>query len=185
MCALVVREFIAFYLVVTLAATALAKLRRWKESSLTLSRQTFVSVTLAPVVITAVALSELLLSALLATGVKPVVTGSATAALLAAFGGYRLSIAVRNKSLMCACAGSPEFAVATSPAIAALIFTSFFEVSSAVAWTVLSVRYQERNVDILGISALLIPFVFLIYGTLVRRASLNVRVPGQAGIPDQ
>jgi uncharacterized membrane protein len=98
----------ACYLILTLSATSLAKLRRWRTTSIALIRESVVPAVLAPGVIIGVVLLELTLSTLLLLAVEPVVTGWAAISLLAVFGLYRLAVATRTKFPMCACAGKHE-----------------------------------------------------------------------------
>ena len=86
----ILRTLIASYLIATLGATALAKLRNRRVSSVGMQRERVIPARAAPAVIVTVAFAELSLATLLMLGAAPVATGIATAALFVLFAGYRL-----------------------------------------------------------------------------------------------
>lgn len=108
----------ASYLIVTLGATALAKVKNWRIASVGIQRERVIPAGAASAVIIALAIAEFSLATLLMLGAAPVATGFATAALFVVFAGYRLMVAVKTKSLMCSCAGMLRADPASLPSVA-------------------------------------------------------------------
>src|ERR1022692_1544236 len=117
----ILRTLIASYLIATLGATALAKFKNRRVSSVGILREKVIPARVAPAIIITVALAEFLLATLLMLGAEPVATGFAAAALFVLFAGYRLMVAVRTRSLMCSCAGTIRTDPASLPAVVGAI----------------------------------------------------------------
>lgn len=114
----IVRALIASYLIATLAATALAKLKNWRHASMSVTRENVIPQRAATVAVIAVATMELLLAAVFALGIAPAVAGFAGMGLFLAFCGYQLLVAAKTNSLMCSCAGTARTDLASPPAVA-------------------------------------------------------------------
>jgi hypothetical protein len=165
----VVWQFATIYLIVTLAATSLAKLYKWRTASLALLRETIVPVRLAPIVIAGVALVELSLSTLIMLGAERVPVGLATASIFLLFGVYRIVVLARTKSLICTCAGVAEFNPATPPAVIATILTCLLQAGVAWTWMLLGSRYGTGDVELGEVAAWLAPFMALFIGSVIRK----------------
>jgi hypothetical protein len=172
----------ACYLILTLSATALAKLRRWRTTSIALIRESVVPAVLAPSVVIGVALMELTLSTLLLLEVEPVITGWAAISLLAIFGLYRLAVATRTNFLMCACAGKHEISPVSPPAIAAIVLTTALQACLAYGWMRTASRGSSGASEAAALVAWLAPFAALLAGRAL--PGLAKRVPGGVGRPD-
>jgi hypothetical protein len=170
----VLHELCACYLILTLTATSLAKLRRWRSSSLSVMREQVIPLRAAVVVTIAVALLELTLSTLLVLEIHPLLTGCITVSLFFAFGCYRLAVAARTRSLMCACAGSPQYSPATFHAVMATVVSFLFMISVACCWTFVGSNGKLNTFSIAGIVAWVVPFAILfvsLFGRQRRSAS--------------
>lgn len=163
-----VREILSaaaeFYLVFTLVATSLAKLRRWRGSSLALVRERVIPAGLAPVVIIGAAVGELALATLMTLGFEAFKVGCVTAATFALFGAYRLTVAAKTKSLECPCAGTTEYSPATPQAIAALIVTCLFQIGMAALWALNASQGRAGEAILAGATAWILPFGVLLIG---------------------
>ena len=158
----------ACYLIVTLTATSLAKLRRWRASSLAMIREQVIPAAIAPLVVIGTSLVELALATLLMLGVKPLLVSCAIAVTFGLFGIYRLLVAARTKSLTCACAGSPRYSPATPRAVAATVVTTLFQVGVAVAVMVTASQSDAGVVKLAAAVAWLAPLAAIVAGRLVR-----------------
>lgn len=172
----------ACYLILTLSATSLAKLRRWRTTSIALIRESVVPAVLAPGVIIGVALLELTLSTLLLLEVEPVVTGWAASSLLAVFGLYRLAVAAKTKFLMCACAGKHEISPVSPQAIAAIVITTALQACLAYGWMRTASRGSTGAFEAAELVAWLAPFATLLAGRVL--PGLVKRRPGGVGRPN-
>lgn len=172
----------ACYLILTLSATSLAKLRRWRATSVALIRESVVPAVLAPSFIIGVALVELTLSTLLLLEVEPVVTGWAAISLLAVFGLYRLAVATRTKFLMCACAGKHEISPVSPQVIAAIVITTALQACLAYGWMRTASRGGTGAFEAAELVAWLAPFAALLAGRVL--PGLVKRLPGGVGRPN-
>lgn len=168
----VLHELCACYLIFTLAATSLAKLRRWRSSSLSVMREQIIPVPAAIAVTIAVALLELVLSTLMMLEAYPLLTGLVTCSLFLVFGCYRLAVAARTRSLMCACAGSPQYSPATLQAVMATIAGSLFMIGVACYWTLAGNHGEMNAFSSAGVVAWVAPFAALLGGLFGRMRSL-------------
>jgi hypothetical protein len=170
----VLRELCACYLIFTLAATSLAKLRRWRSSSLSVMREQVIPLPAAIAVTIAAALLELALSTLIMLDAYPVPTGLATCSLFLVFGCYRLAVAARTRSLMCACAGSPQYSPATFRAVMATIVSFLFMIGVACYWTFVGNRETMSALSDVRVVAWIIPFATLCVGLFGQSRGLAV-----------
>jgi hypothetical protein len=168
-----------FYLVFTLVATSLAKLRRWRGSSLAIIRERVIPVGLAPVVIIGVAVAELAISTLIVLGSGAFTVGCVTVAMFGVFGAYRLMAAVKTKSVECTCAGTTEYSPATPQSVAAMVATCLFQIGLAVFWTLSASHGITREATLAGVAAWILPFGVLLIGGFARprlQARLQTRL---------
>ena len=111
------RVIIAAYLVITLSATALAKIKNWRIASKGVMRENVFPSRAAPAVILVVSAAELLLAASFVLGFQFKLCCFAGMGLFLAFLGYQLLVVARTNSLMCACAGVSRTDPASLPAV--------------------------------------------------------------------
>lgn len=171
----------ACYLIFTLTATSLAKLQRWRGSSLALIREQVIPIRVAPGVIIGVALIELVLSTLIMLRVFPVAVGIAAAILFTLFGSYRFVAAVRTRSLMCPCTGIAEYYPATPQSIAAAVITCLFQIGLAITWATAGNRGGAGAFQVAKVVAWGVPFIVLLVCSFLRSRS---RVGVEARISD-
>lgn len=119
-------------------------------------------------VVTALVLIELALSTLVALGVARTVTGYAIAGLFAGFGGYRLLVAARTRSMMCACAGPATYGPASPQAIAAAIVTAVLQVAMGCAWAIGGNYSEPHWVNVICAFCWTVPFIVMISGMGIR-----------------
>lgn len=173
----------ACYLVLTLTATSLAKLRRWRGSSLALIREQVIPIRAAPGVIIGVALAELALATLMMLRILPAAVGIAAAILFTLFGSYRFVAALRTRSLMCPCTGIAEYYPATPQAIAAAVFTCLFQIGLAITWAAAGNRAGTGAFQVARVVSWGVPFIVLLVGGFLRsrsRAHVEARINDNA-----
>lgn len=112
------RTLIAAYLIATLSATALAKIRNYRVASIGIQRERIIPAKAALALTFSLAITEFTLATLLMTGTAPEVVSLSAAALFTVFAGYRTMVAIKTKSLTCACAGSIRTDPASAPSVA-------------------------------------------------------------------
>lgn len=162
------QEIAALYLIVTLTATSLAKLRRWRATAIALIREAVIPVAVAPAVVITVALLELALSGLMVLGVEPFLTGLSAAIMFISFSGYRLVSMTRTKSLTCACAGTVVVQAATPQAVTAALITSVLQTAMACSWMFTRNSHSLGMFELARIVALAAPFAVLCIGSYRR-----------------
>lgn len=163
------------YLALTFTSAALAKLRTWRGSTLTVIREQVFPAKLGVAVVVVLALVELTLSTSVMLGWARVATGYAVAGLCAAFGLYRLAVAARTRSLTCACAGPRRYGPATPQAIAAVIATSAVQVVVGCAWALAGDRPESYGVKLACVIAWAVPFAALSLGICFHRLRLGTQ----------
>lgn len=147
-----VRALIAAYLIATLAATGLAKLKNWRSSSVNVMREGVIAPSAAGTVVIVLAAVELLLATLLMLGVQSAVTGFAGTGLFLAFCGYQLLVAARTNSLRCSCAGTSRTDPASLPAVTGATFACLAQAALACTLAVAGGR-PDGNLGLLAIAA--------------------------------
>jgi hypothetical protein len=158
------RDVAACYLIVTLAATGLAKLRGWRTASVVLVRDAIIPPAIVPGVIIAISLSEMALSVFLAAGVKLFLTEVAVAALLTTFGVYRMVAAANSKALACGCSGAIRSVRRTAQTVSATALGSAWQVAMALVLVATGTQHGGQWSALARISALLVPFIALLIG---------------------
>jgi hypothetical protein len=166
------REFFvqlgASYLIVTLAATSLAKLRNLRVVSHTLRTEQIIPFRLIPAVSIGVPLAELVLATLLAAGIYARPVGFATASIFLLFSAYRgLQITAYPESTGCACAGIVQEAPFTIPAAIGGVLSCLVQAWIAVSLALSSGKPPEE--DLLRLAAWLLPFAVMGVGLIRRR----------------
>jgi Methylamine utilisation protein MauE len=159
----IVHELLGFYLIVTLMATSLAKLRNWQTSAVGLQWEKVIPAFIAPTAIVVAAITELSLSTLLMLGVEPFLTGCATAGLFLLFGIYRLAVSVRTGSVTCTCAGVIRTESAAVSAIVGTLLASVLQVCFALIWACLS-NHEPSDFEVIAVAAWSAPIVALVIG---------------------
>jgi hypothetical protein len=161
------RALIAAYLIATLATTALAKLKNWRASSVSVIRESVIPPRAAGVAVVAVAAVELLLATLFMLGIESAVAGFAGMGLFLAFCGYQLLVAVKTNSLMCSCAGTSRTDPASLPAVAGATLACLVQATLACTLAVVGGR-PSGNLDLLTITAWTAPIIVFLAGLLRR-----------------
>ena len=161
---ILLRDTVACYLIVTLAATGLAKLCRWRTASVALVRDAVIPAAIVPGVIIAISLSELVLSVFLATGVELFSTQFSVAALLATFGVYRMVAAANSKALNCGCAGAIRSVRRTAQTVSATALSSAWQVAMVLVLVATGTQHGSQWSALARMSTLLVPFVALLIG---------------------
>jgi len=157
-------ELIGLYLVVTLVATSLAKLKNWRMSALGVLWEKVISARLAAATIIVVSVVELSLAAGLTLGRTPFLAGYATAALFLSFGCYRLAVAAKTSFITCTCAGNIRMNQATFPAMIGMVFASVVQAGLAWAWAFLGSAEHESSLHVIAVAAWVAPLVALVRG---------------------
>ncbi len=159
------RDLICVYLIVTLAATGLAKLRRWRSASVALVRDSVLPRKLVPSIVVGISLAELGLSSALAIGIEVRLAALATATMFVVFGVYRVIAANNSKQLTCGCAGAVRSDPVTPRALAATLLASALQALAAVVLVVPGASLPR----LAGLAALALPFCAFLLGELRRR----------------
>jgi hypothetical protein len=185
MLAQVAREAAGGYLVVTLVATSLAKLRNGRQASRAVRRERVVPAGMAPLVIGGVAAAELGLATLMALGTEPAVTGSAVMVLFLLFAGYRVLAAsrkARTDSYTCPCVGVPLTSEAAPRAVAAAVAACVIQAGLACGWG-LAGRGGAGPVGVPLVVAWAVPFAVCSAGLVwqVRKRARGNRPPEGPG----
>lgn len=167
------------YLTLTFTAAALAKLRTWRGSTLTVIRERVFPARLGLAVVVTISLVELSLATLVMLGLARVVTGYAVAGVSAGFGGYRLAVAARTRSLTCACVGPVRYGPATPQAISAVIVTSAFQIGAGYAWALSGDHPESYGVKLACVLAWAVPFAALSVGIFSHKLARGARTVGE------
>ena len=155
----------ASYLIATLSATSLAKLKNWRIASVGILRERVVPRRAAPAIIITVAVTELVLATLLMLGAEPRATGFAAAGLFLAFCGYQMAVAVRTNSLICTCAGTARTDPASPPAVAGAGLACVIQAGLACMLAVAGGRPGGNILDLLAVTAWAAPLITFLAGT--------------------
>lgn len=163
------RDLAACYLILTLAATGLAKLRRWRTVSVVLIRDSVLPRSVVPAVVFGISAVELLLAVLLAIGVELRYTSAIVLALFVVFGIYRIVAAYSSKSLSCGCSGAERTYDLNGRTLVATILATACQ---AVAAIVLIFTYKLGISDfsvVASLAALAAPLGALVVGQVRSR----------------
>jgi hypothetical protein len=173
-----VRAIIAAYLIVTLAATALAKLRNWRASSVSVMREGVIPPRAAGAVVIALAAVELLLATLFMLGIQSTVTGFAGTGLFLAFCGYQLLVTAKTNSLRCSCAGTSRTDPASLPAIAGTTLACLAQAALACVLALAGGR-PGGNLELIAVAAWAAPIIVALAGLMRRsgRPEIDERRP--------
>lgn len=158
-------EVVGCYIIVTLVATSLAKLRTWRSTSVALVREAVIPAAFTPTVVIGIAITEFALATALVIGLRPV--GYAVASLFIVFGGYRLAVLAKTKSLICGCAGVTQINQATPAAITATCATSLIQACFGCLWALAPGSVGDFRLA--AMAAWSAPFIILARGYLVQR----------------
>lgn len=159
----VVHELLAFYLVITFAATGLAKACNWREASAVVASERLIPHRLAAAGIVVVILAELLLATLVAIRFMPLIVGGIATAMFLTFGGYKLIAGLKRGTLGCACAGSQTVYKATVPGMIATCLASLLQATIAAIYALTPAASDSLLLNALLLSALVAPVLMLFY----------------------
>lgn len=132
----VFRELSAVYLVLTLAATSLAKARTWQSTKATMLSERTIPYRYVTLVLGALIVVELGGAIWIASRVAPTTIGLLAAALFVAFGVYKVVTGLRRGIVGCSCAGPTTSYIATIPGIIATALASLVQATLAVIYAV-------------------------------------------------
>lgn len=169
-----VRTLVAAYLIATLATAALAKLKSWRASSVSVLRESVVPPRAATPVVLAVAAAELLLATFLMLGVESVAAGWAAAGLFLAFCGYQLLVAARTNALMCSCAGTSRTDPASVPAVAGTVLACFIQAGLACGLAITHAN-ASRVFYLITFIAWVVPLIVFLAGVPRRIGRSDIR----------
>jgi len=160
-----IREFAGFYLVLTLTATGLAKLRMRRVTINSLRVEGVIPRSLVAPVVVAVSAAEILLAVSIVSRRYPLAFGLATAAVFVAFGGYKMAVVIRTGWTSCSCTGTSIAYKTTRPAVVATILVPLIQAALACLWAFLP---QTGSAAISGVLvlALVVPVLFFLRGAL-------------------
>ena len=182
---ILLRDVAACYLIVTLAATGLAKLHRWRTASVVLVRDAVIPAAIVPGVIIAVALSELVFAVFLAADIELFFTEVAVAVLLTIFGVYRMVAAANSKVLACGCSGAIRSVRRTARTVSATALGASWQVATALVLVATGTQHGGQWSALARMSALLVPFIALLIGHtrgLAIRSMAKMPEPGRKAI---
>ena len=170
MAAEAIRECIAAYLIVTLAATAFAKLSTWRSTSVGLVRESVIPTTVAPVIVFVVSSAELVFGTLIMLRIAVPVVGYTVAAFFVILAAYRLTVTARTNFLMCSCTGTQEIQLATRRSLAGAVTALLIQSGLAVSWALLANASASAAFEPLAVVAWLTPIALIVVGILRRRS---------------
>ena len=172
------QALVAAYLIATLSATALAKLKNWRVSSVGVLRERVIPSRAATTVTIAVATVEFLLATLFMLGIESTVTGFAATGLFLVFCGYQLLVAARTNSLMCSCAGTTRSDPASPPAVAGTVLACLVQAAFACTLAVVG-GHPDGILHFITITAWAAPIVVFLAGLLRRSepSEIDMRFP--------
>lgn len=163
----IVRALVASYIVATLVATALAKLKNWRFSSISVTRESVIPSCASSAVVIAVAITELFLATLFMLGYESAVVGFAGTGLFLAFCGYQLLVAMKTNSLMCSCAGTTRTDPASLPAVAGTTLSCLVQAALCCTLAITSGR-SDAMFYLFTVTAWVVPVAIFLTG-LFRR----------------
>jgi hypothetical protein len=149
----IVDELAGIYLVVTLTATSLAKLRNWRMTALGVRWERIIPRRFAVIVVIGVSVIELSLATALTLHYRPLLVGIAIAALFLAFGCYRLMVAVTTGFATCTCAGKVRTAEASLPAVVGAAAACAAQCSISLLWARLGNVHPASSMRLLTLGA--------------------------------
>jgi hypothetical protein len=162
-----VRTLAAAYLIVTLATAALAKLKSWRASAVSVLRESVIPPRAATAVVLAVAAVELSLATLFMLGAEPTGAGFAAMGLFLSFCGYQLLVAARTNSLMCSCAGVLRTDPASAPAVSGTVLACLIQ--AGLSYFLAITRADASGVfRLITFAAWVLPLIVILAGLLRR-----------------
>lgn len=172
---IIAHELIGLYIVVTLVATSLAKLKNWRMSALGVRWGRIVPARLAATTIIVVSVAELLLAAAFTLGRAALLVSYAAAVLFFSFGCYQLVVAAKTRLATCTCAGNIKMSQATLSAMIGAVLASVVQASLALAWAFLGSAEHGATLQIVTVSAWIPSLVALVQGSrYTRKRALHV-----------
>jgi hypothetical protein len=168
----IVRTLIASYLIATLGATALAKLKNRRAVSVSIQRERVFPARFAVTATGMLVIIEFSLATLLTFSVAPILTDFAAVALFVQFTAYRVMVAVKTKSLTCSCSGTIQTDPASFPSVGGAGLACL--ILAALACTLVFVgKPAGYPINLIAIAAWISPFVVLAAGARRGQRRLN------------
>jgi hypothetical protein len=158
-----IREIAAFYIVLTLASTGLAKAVFWQRTVNGIRSERVIAIRLAPVVASGLIVAELGLATLVAIGFQSKAVGILIALLFLAFGAYRLASVARTGLSSCNCTGTTVAFKATRPNVLAALSVSMVQAGLAATWALLP-SGTANQFSVLAAAGFVLPLIALLAG---------------------
>lgn len=166
------RTLVASYLIATLGATALAKLKNRRVVSVSIQREGVIPLGVASAFTVMLIIVEYSLATLLTIGAAPAVTDFAAVALFMSFAAYRVMVAVKTKSLTCSCSGIIQTHPASFPSVSGSGLACL--ILAVLACTLILVgKPAGYPLNVLAVVAWISPFVVLAAGARRGQRRLN------------
>lgn len=152
------REVLGCYLILTLAATALAKALEWRNTSRMIAVESIIPRNVAPIATAILCVVEISLAALLASRQIPRAAGLMTAGLFVAFTAYKMAVVVKTGNVSCSCTGTSRVFKATRPGILASLLATLVQAGCGCVWAMLPAG-GAPELPVISAVAFLIPVV--------------------------
>jgi len=153
-----VRTIVAAYLIATLATAALAKLKSWPASAVSVMRETVIPPRAAATAVLVTAATELLLATLFMLGTGSAAAGFTAVGLFLGFCVYQLLVAAKTNALTCSCAGTSRTDAASVPAVAGTVLACLIQAGLACVFAITNAN-SSRIFHIVAFTAWVIPLV--------------------------
>ncbi len=159
----IIRTLISAYLIATLSATAIAKLKNRRPVTVSIQRESVIPVRSAAAFTLILVIVEFSLATLLTFDIAPTATDSAAAAIFILFAGYRVTVAVKTKSMTCSCSGIIQTDPASFPSVGGASFACL--ILAALACTLMLVgKPAGYPANLILVMAWISPSVSLVVG---------------------
>lgn len=172
----IIHELAALYLILTFAATALAKAKTFQSTYFAIANERIVPVGLAPTVLRIVIAAELGLSLLIVFRIAPQVVGIVIAAVFAIFAAYKLVSAKKTGIASCSCAGPQTVYKATTAGIIASIAASLVQACIGLLYSTLSSNANAASIAI-SVAAFAAPVTIFTVSQIRTRRGTTTPIP--------
>jgi hypothetical protein len=173
----ILHEVVGCYLILTLAATGLAKARAWRTAALAVGRERVIPRSLALPVTVGLCTVEITLAVLLASRTIMKLVGLATAALFLAFACYKSAVVIKIGKDACSCTGTSTMFKATRPSVLASLVSSLVQAACGILWA-FGPPGTGMWFSLVTVVALAVPLAALLAGSV--GASRKGRTTGQS-----
>lgn len=172
----IIHELAALYLILTFAATALAKAKTFQSTYFAIANERIVSVGLAPTVLRIVIVAELGLSLLIVFRIAPQAVGIVVATVFTIFAAYKLVSARKTGIASCSCAGPQTVYKATTAGIIASTAASVVQACIGLLYATLPSNANAASIAI-SIAAFVAPVIAFTASQIRTRRSTTSPLP--------